>query len=93
MRMSDSATDFSYYFSNKYLIVWIGLMAIFEPIFFIGSRSKSISSSSTGQKIKTQEVAMQVVKFNTIGRSQPWRIIMGKGAQWRVQGEEWWKRI
>ena len=33
--MSDSATDFSYYFSNKYLFVWIGLMVIFEPIFFI----------------------------------------------------------
>ena len=33
--MSESSTDFSKYFSDHYPYVWVGLMIIFPPIFFI----------------------------------------------------------
>ena len=33
--MSESSTDFSKYFSDNYLYVWVGLLFIFPPIFFI----------------------------------------------------------
>ena len=32
-KMSESSTDFSKYFSDHYLYVWVGLMFIFPPIF------------------------------------------------------------
>ncbi len=34
-KMSESSTDFSKYFSDHYLYVWVGLMFIFPPILFI----------------------------------------------------------
>ena len=52
-----------------------------------GCRSKSISSFSIGRRIRPREMAVQMVKSCRIGRSHPWKVIMGKEGLWRQQGK------
>ena len=91
--MSDSATDFSYYFSNKYLIVWIGLMAIFEPIFFIWfplqiyffffnwPKDQDSGSGNVSGQIQHDWPISSLEDHN------------GERGPVESAGEEWWKRI
>ncbi len=91
--MSDSATDFSYYFSNKYLIVWIGLMVIFEPIFFIWfplqiyffffnwPKDQDSGSGNVSGQIQHDWPISSLEDHN------------GERGPVENAGEEWWKRI